>query len=211
MILERLFFTGNQKFFAAFDKLAVQMRKMSQLLHASVKDGHAHLGAHVTEMEQLEVVTSLQIRELFAQLSGTLITPFDREDIHFLATGLSNIGRSLLYITKQIRNYEINGRNEITEIVTQQTDEAMARLGMILNGLKDAKALARLSDHCLEVRRIANVCDELVEREAAKLLAAERDEIRVIKMMDHYEVLQKLLTNIGNTVDVCESIIIKYG
>lgn len=211
MILERLFFTGNQKFFAAFDELALQMRKMSKLLYASVKDGHAHLGTHVSEMEQLEVLTAQQIRALFKELGGTLITPFDREDIHFLATDLSNIGRSFLYITKQIRNYNINGRSEITEIVTQQTDEAIARLGMILNGLKNAKTIARLSDHCLEVRRIASVCDELVEREAAKLLAADEDEFRVIKMMDHYEVLQKLLTNIGNTVDVCESIIIKYG
>lgn len=211
MILERLFFTGNQRFFVAFDGLALQMKSMSRLLYASVKDGHAQLGTHLAEMEQLEAITAGQIRSLFQELGRTLITPFDREDIHFLATGLNNIGRSILYITKQLRNYEINGRSEVTELVTEQTDEAMALLAKILNGLKDAKLLSRLSDPCHDVRRIVNVCDEMVEREAARLLATEKDEFRAIKMMDHYEVLQKLLTNIGNIVDVCESIIIKYG
>ena len=211
MILERLFFTGNQKFFAAFDELAVQIRKMSQLLHTSVKDGQAHSGHHVQEMEQLEAVTAQQIRSLFQELGRNLITPFDREDIHFLATDLSNIGRSILYISRQIRNYAIDGSGSVTETVLQHTDEAIGLLAQILDKLKDAKALARLADICVEIRPILNLCDELVEREAAAMLHQEKDEFRMIKMMDHYEVLQKLLANVGNTVDVCESIIIKYG
>jgi uncharacterized protein len=211
MILERLFYTGNQKFFDAFDGLAIQMQKMSKLLHASVHDGKAHAGEHLREMEQLEYETAQQISKLFNELGRTLITPFDREDIHFMATDLSSIGRSILYITKQIRNYGIDGRNSITEIVLAQTEEAVALLAQILNKLKDAKTLSRLTEVCLEMRRILNVCEELVDREAATLLHQEKDEFRMIKMMDHYDVLQKLLTNIGSFVDVSESIIIKYG
>ncbi len=211
MLLERLFFAGNKKFFVVFDALAVDIRKMSCLLLTSVKDGDSHIRLHVKEMEELEKQTAEHVRILFTELGRNLITPFDREDIHFLATDLSNIARNILHVTKQIRNYNIDCAEDVTETVARRADEAVGMLAEILNKLKDVRELSRLGAICANIRPMVNKCHYLLDDTIAALLKEEKIEFQLIKMIDHYDSLQKLLKKIDDTVDVCESIIIKYA
>jgi len=211
MLLERLFFTGNQKFFIIFNELALQARKMSSLLLACVTNCDNNARLYVNEMKEVERLTAEQTHALFMELGRNLITPFDREDIHFLATDLSNITRNVLHVTKQIRNYDIDGGGGVTEIVVRQIDEAVGMLAQILNKLNDVQGLMQLTPICTTIGTIVHTCDDLLDTTVAKLLEDEKNELQLVKMMDHYASLQKLLGKIGDTVNVCESIIIKYS
>lgn len=187
------------------------MQTMSALLHSSMSAGRADMASRVIDMEALEKNTAGQIRALFTELSRNLITPFDREDIHYLATDLSNIGRSILYIIRQVKSYDLDCAGSVTETVTKQVKEAIDLLAQVLQKLKDAKALGKLGGACNDIHRILHTCDDMLDARIVAVLREEKDQFALIKMMDHYEVLQKLLANIGNTVNVCESIVIKYG
>jgi uncharacterized protein len=211
MLLERLFFTGNQKFFVMFVDLAVQIRKMSSLLHTSIVDGDSHIWLHLKEMTELEQVTSKKVRLLYKELGRNLITPFDREDIHYLATDINNIARNVLHVTKQIRNYQIESSDGITEHIVKQYDLAIGMLAQILSKLNDVKGLVKLASICTSIRRILSECDVLLDKKIEILLKEEKNEIQLIKMMEHYESLHKLLEKIGDTTNVCDSIIIKYS
>ncbi len=209
MFLERIFFTGNQKFFNLFDELAVQITKMSSLFYTDIAKGGNQLRQHTNEMEELERTTAKVIHTLFVELGRNLITPFDREDIHFLATDLNGIARNLLHVSKQIRNYSID--DAVTRTIAEQCDSAIRMLSRILNKLRDAKALASLAHNCADIRLIKYKCDDLLDDAVTTLLNEEMDEFQLIKMMDHYQALQKLLGKIDDVMNVCESIIIKYG
>lgn len=211
MLLERIFFTGNQKFFTAFDELAGLLRKMSQLLYAGIRDGDERIQPHVREMEDVERVTVERVRSLLMELARNLITPFDREDIHALATGLNSVARSMLNIARQIRNYNLNRADGVAEIIMKQTSSAINLLALMLSKLKNAKELAALAKTCAEIHEILYACGDLLDAHTAALLESEKSEYQVIKMVDHYESLQKLQKSVRETVNVCESIIIKYA
>lgn len=211
MLLERIFFTGNQKLFVIFGDLALQIRKMSSLLYTSTVDGDSHIWLHLKEMAELEQLTSKHVRLLYEELGRNLITPFDREDIHFLATDIHNIARNLLHVTKQIKNYQIECNDGVTGHIARQYDEAIGMLAQIINKLNDVKGLVKLAAICTNIRRILSDCDALLDNKIEILLKEETNELQLIKMMEHYESLHKLLEKIGDTTNVCDSIIIKYS
>ncbi len=211
MSLKSIFFPENKKFFVLFDELAASLVAMSKLfLSVSVAEND-RLTLTVKEAEEAEQKNEVLTHKLFIELGRNFITPFDREDIHLLAKGLNSIASRHLALIRQLRAYKLTQSSGLTRTVAEESHRATEMLAQILHSLRNAKALIGLSGTCADIKRILYDCDNLTDRAVSALMEQQSNTVDVIKKMDHYEALQRLLETYGDTLNVIESIIIKYG
>ena len=78
------------KFFDLFAELSTHMNEGARLLRSILEDPH-DLEARVDEMQAIEHRGDKATHAIMTKLNQTFITPFDREDIHHLASSLDDV------------------------------------------------------------------------------------------------------------------------
>src|ERR1039458_2716187 len=84
------FIPRETKFFELFAELSSAMNEGARLLRDLLEDPH-DLKARVEQMQAIEHRGDKAIHAILTQLNQSFITPFDREDIHHLASSLDNV------------------------------------------------------------------------------------------------------------------------
>ena len=101
---DRIFYTLFESASANLETLA---KKLVQLVNEADYNKRAQL---VKEMEDLEHQNDLLTHNIFLELGKNFITPFDREDIHSLASALDDIADYMYAAAKKINFYNILNR-----------------------------------------------------------------------------------------------------
>ena len=78
------------KFFAMFSEMANNLTEGARLLKAILQD-MKDVEARVEQLKTIEHRGDEMTHELLTKLNQTFITPFDREDIHKLASSLDDV------------------------------------------------------------------------------------------------------------------------
>lgn len=84
-------------------------------------------GALIKKLEDLEHDNDELTHQIFQELGKNFITPFDREDIHYLAIALDDICDYIYASAKKINFYKVNpndsGIQKMAQIIRQGSDE----------------------------------------------------------------------------------------
>src|SRR5712692_9327045 len=81
----------DEKFYTFFEESAQNLVKAGELLVELSRAEPSAREAIVERMHDLEHEGDSITHKIFAELSATFVTPFDREDIHSLASALDDI------------------------------------------------------------------------------------------------------------------------
>lgn len=143
---------------------------------------------------------------VFVKLNSTFITPFDREDIHTLASSLDDVLDFINAAADRIMLYKISAAPpaafEIAQIIVKQS-EALSRAVRNLEKLKD------VLPHCVEVNRLENEADRVSREAIGKLFENERDPIALIKIKELLEVLETATDKAEDAANVLETVVLK--
>jgi uncharacterized protein Yka (UPF0111/DUF47 family) len=105
----KLFMPKNKAFYDLFEEVAVTVHAMGGVLKQLVNepdfDKRASLTTHLEDLEHKNDDTTHRI---FTALGRNFITPFDREDIHTLASALDDIADYIYSCAKKISFYRVN-------------------------------------------------------------------------------------------------------
>ncbi len=192
-------------FYETFTDLADTLTAGATLLHATLGSSD-NLELRVQELKQLEHKGDDIAHSIFTRLNQTFITPFDREDIHRLASSLDDVldlvygagERLLMYSILTVPAVAV----ELGAIVVRQCEEISAALA----------ALTRhdtVLRHCVEINRLENDADRVARGAIATLFAQEANPIALIKMKELYEVLESATDKAEDVANVLESIVLK--
>ncbi|HMZ46176.1 MAG TPA: DUF47 family protein, partial [Chitinophagaceae bacterium] len=148
---------------------------------------------------------------IFTELGRNFITPFDREDIHYLATALDDIADYIYASSKKISFYKVNpndsGIQKLAELVLQGTTE----ISKAVKGLRDMKHLREMTEALVKVNSIENQADDVFDMSIEMLFNQENDFKEVIKKREIYQALETATDKCEDAANVIESIIIKYS
>src|SRR4029077_6719377 len=100
----------ERRFYELFDRQAGNVLAASQLLIAAFEDDIAAMPAHQAAIKALEHAGDEVTHEIIQTLHRTFITPFDREDIYALSSGLDDV---LDYIDEIAETIILYGITEI--------------------------------------------------------------------------------------------------
>jgi uncharacterized protein Yka (UPF0111/DUF47 family) len=203
---------SGKKFYRLFDEVAMNLKDITAaFLHAMHEQDHRQLENYVSQLEKLEHANDILTHKIFVELGRNFITPFDREDIHALASTLDDIADLTHGITRQMRNYDIREAGRITRLIAEQQGRFIEMLCASIGELKNKRSMTILANHCESMRAIVTQADNMVDAAIAEVFTDHNEAYAVMKKMDHYELLQALLNKDADAVNAIESVIVKYA
>lgn len=193
------------KFFEMFAEMSGNLiegaRLLTQLL-ADFKD----VGERVQTLKDVEHRGDELTHQILVKLNQTFITPFDREDIHRLASSMDDV----------IDFIHAAGESLVIYKITSAPPEAAQLAGVIVKQCEQiGKAMVMLEkhdhllDYCVEINRLENEGDRIARVSIAKLFENERDPITLIKMKELYELLETATDKAEDVANVLESVVLK--
>jgi uncharacterized protein len=196
----------DTKFFGLFAEMAGNLGQGARLLKR-ILDDFQEIEARVRELKQIEHRGDEMTHNILIKLNQTFITPFDREDIHRLASSLDDVLDFIYAAGVRLVMFRIKSAppaaSRIAEVIIKQSDqlsEAMSRL---------EKKHDRVLENCVEINRLENEADLIARTAIAALFDEEKDPIALIKLKELYEVLETATDKAEDAANVLEGVVLK--
>ena len=208
----KIFSPKNKIFYELFEKVASNVATMGTLLkHVVAEPEFDKRALLITKLEDLEHANDELTHNLFTELGRNFITPFDREDIHYLATSLDDIADYIYAAGKKINFYRVNpndtGMHKFSELIEQGAEQ----IKVAVFELRDMKNMRNITEALVKINSIENQADDIFDFSIERLFDTEPDAKEVIKKRDIYQVMEIVTDKCEDASNVIESIIIKYA
>jgi uncharacterized protein len=157
-------------------------------------------------MRDAEHAADETTHEIVRRVNQTFVTPFDREDIYRLASGLDDVmdmmdeavDLVLLYGVRAIPP-ELSEQVEVIQRCAELTAAAMPNL----------RSMRSLEEYWIEINRLENTGDRNHRRTLAKLFSGEFKTIEVLKLKDVTEALEGAIDAFERVANTVEQIAVK--
>ena len=178
----RFFMPKNQLFYELFEDVAEKVHEMGGKLKEMVSEADQDKRRAILALiEDLEHKNDDNTHKVFTELGRNFITPFDREDIHYLATALDDIADYIFASAKKINFYSVNpndtGIQKMADLILQGTIE----IKKAVFGLRDMKNLREMTEAMVKVNSIENQADDVFDMSIEMLFQQENDFKDVVR------------------------------
>ena len=208
----KIFMPKNKIFYELFEKVANNVAKMGSILRDLVAEpDFDKRAALIAQLEDLEHVNDEHTHSLFTELGRNFITPFDREDIHYLATSLDDIADYIYAAGKKINFYRVNPNDTGMQKFAELIEQGAEQVKIAVTELRDMKNMRSITEALVKINSIENQADDIFDFSIEKLFATEDDAKEVIKKREIYQVMEIVTDKCEDASNVIESIIIKYA
>jgi predicted phosphate transport protein (TIGR00153 family) len=208
----KLFTPKDRIFYTLFEEVASTLSEMADTFSKAVSDVDPKVAEqYFKKIEDLEHKNDETTHKIFIELGRNFITPFDREDIHALATALDDVADYIWGSSKRMLNYSIDHGDNITKEYAQIFLKATKALGTAIKELRDMKDLRAVTESCVLINSLENEADELLDSAMMHLFNSSIDPVELIKKKDLYEMLEIVTDKCEDAANVVETIIIKYS
>ncbi len=208
----KFFLPKDKVFFVLFESVAETVTIMAARLKDVIHE--KDLGKRILiikEIEDLEHINDDYTHRIFTELGRNFITPFDREDIHYLASSLDDICDYIFSSVKKINIYKVNpdesGFIKMADLIVSSCNEVQKAV----TELRDMKNLRKITDAMVLINSIENQADDIFDMSIEKLFENEPDAKEVIKKREIYQAMEIVTDKCEDVANVIESIIIKYA
>ena len=205
----KMFQPKDKVFFVLFEKIAEELVAMSKEFHESLLDLDINDDTMLQHMSDYEHRMDDLTHEIFVQLGENFITPFDREDISRLASGLDDIADFMYASAKYIYLYKAPldpAYTEFTLLIYKSCIEVQIALKNMID-FKDPKAV---KEACIKINSFENIADDVLSQAIVKLFDSE-DAITIIKVKSVLEYLEIVTDKAEDVANTIEGIMIKYA
>jgi predicted phosphate transport protein (TIGR00153 family) len=197
-------------FFPLFEQAANNVVVMSNSLVEAVNSGSAatreELYKHIDKLENKGDEITHQI---YLELGKNFITPFDREDIHALATAIDDVADNIQGAANRMLLYRIDDLNDHIRKLAELILQGSIDMEKAVKELKDLRNVRAIADSCIRINSIENQADYVFDRAVADLFLYETDAIRLIKYKEIFAVLETATDRQEDAANVMESILVK--
>jgi uncharacterized protein Yka (UPF0111/DUF47 family) len=210
--LLKFFLPKDRVFFQLFESVAETVMQMANKLREVVKEPDFELRAvYIKEIEDMEHVNDDLTHRIFTELGRNFITPFDREDIHSLASALDDVSDYIYGTAKKINFYKVDPSDIGIQKLSELIHSSVTEVQKVVLELRDMKNLRKITDSMVLINSIENQADDVFDMSIERLFETEPDAKEVIKKREIYQVMEIVTDKCEDAVNVIESIIIKYA
>ena len=208
----KIFMPKNKVFYELFEQVVDTVAEMGVLLKKLFSEpDYDKRAAIIKQIEDLEHRNDDHTHRIFTELGRNFITPFDREDVHYLATSLDDIADFIYASAKKINFYHVNPNDSGIQKLTDLIEQGSAEIKIAVYGLRDMKDLRKMTEALVKVNSVENQADDVFDLSIERLFEMENDAKEVIKKREIYQVLEIATDKCEDAANVIESIIIKYA
>lgn len=188
-----------------FVDLAENVYRASQAMVAML-DNYSTPASDAEKIKDIEHANDTIMHSLMNKLNRTFITPFDREDIHALASKIDDVLDLTDAAASRLVTYRID---KIRPGVADLARVLMAASKEVVAAVRVLEKKNEILEHCIEINRLENEGDRLCRDLIGTLFVQEKDPILVIKWKEIIEVLEIATDKCEDVADVVETITLK--
>lgn len=208
----KFFVPKDKVFYSLFEQVADNVERMGVLLKDVVNEpSFDKRGAIIAQIEDLEHVNDDFTHKIFTELGRNFITPFDREDIHYLASALDDIADYIYSSAKKINFYRVNPNEQGIQKMADLIEQGSKQIRNAVVELRNMKNMRQITDALVKVNSIENQADDIFDLSIDRLFEMEPDAKEVIKKREIYQAMETVTDKCEDAANVIESIIIKYA
>ncbi len=208
----KIFMPKDRIFYSLFEEVADGVSKMGKLMKEVVAEPDVDKrSALVSQVEDQEHVNDDLTHKVFTELGRNFITPFDREDIHYLASALDDICDYIYATAKKINFYKVNPNDTGIQKMADLIDQGTEQIRLAVGELRNMRDMRKITDALVKINSIENQADDIFDMSIDRLFETEPDAKEVIKKREIYQVMEVVTDKCEDAANVIESIIIKYA
>ena len=175
------------------------------LLAEMLADG-ADRDAVAQRMREAEHQADETTHEIVRRVNSTFVTPFDREDIYALASGLDDVMDFMDEAVDEILLYEVA---EIPAELSTQVEVLQQCAEITAAAMPKLQSMKNLTEYWIEINRLENAGDKTFRRILAKLFSGEFKALEVLKLKDIVESLESAIDAFEKVANTVEQIAVK--
>jgi predicted phosphate transport protein (TIGR00153 family) len=197
-------------FFPLFEQAANNAVAMATILVETVNsENPATREDLIRQIDKLENKGDEITHQIYLELGKNFITPFDREDIHLLASAIDDVADNIQGAANRMSLYRIDDFNEHIKKLSELILQGSVELAKAIRELRDLKNVRAIADSCIRINSIENQADNVFDRAVADLFLYEKDAIRLIKYKEILSSLETATDMCEDAANVMESILVK--
>ena len=197
----------DEQFYDLFTQLAERLRRSAELLHQLFQEPHLH-AKHVAAIKSTEHEADGLTHEIIDRIDRTFITPFDREDIHALASELDDVVDLLDGAARRVEMFRVTEVHQPAIVLSEVVVRAAIEVEAAVRNMKDARIV---NAKARELKKLEEEGDALYHDAMGALFTPGADPITVIKWKELYDNIEDALDHCEDVANVLQSIALKNG
>jgi len=199
----------EEAFFDNFEQICVLIVESAEKLKAMLIGGRP-FDESALNIKKIEREVDQIVRQTVEKLHKTFVTPFDRQDILKLATGLDDILDMIEAVSSLLRLYDpkqvLREAEKIADVLIQSSKTVAEMVGFLRNLKKQSSQILELA---VTVSQLENDADQLYQSAIAWLFREENDTKELIKWKDILEHIETATDRCEDVSDIIEGIVLE--
>ncbi len=199
------FLPRERSYFTMFTEVTGNIQAGATALNNLFAD-YRDVPRQVDHIKDLEHRGDQLTHEIITTLNQTFVTPFDREDIHALATKLDDVLDLMDAVATRLVIYKVGkvrpGAPELAAILVRATEE-------IHGAVSRLEKRDGILEHCITINSLENEGDSAVRTAIGTLFEQEKDPVEIIKWKEILEVLETATDKCEDVANILESVVLK--
>jgi len=197
----------DERFFDLFVEDAANVLGAARLLEAMLRS-YDVIERRAGELRDAEHRGDEISHDIGHRLEATFVTPFDREDIHALISGLDDVLDLIEEVADTFILYRIPSP---TAVAVKQASIVVQQCEQLHEALTHLKGFKGLDKYWIEVHRLENEGDQVTRAAIAGLFEDGHKPIEIIKWKAIYERLEETIDKCEDVANIIERIVVKHA
>ena len=200
----------EEKFFDLFEELAEKIEEGGKLF-MDMLEHYDTAERKIVKLKELEHEADVITHRTYEKMHTTFLTPLDREDIYALVNKMDSILDMIEASAVRMFLYKIREPAQAIIDQTKILNTAIAKVKMIVHGLRDMKHAKMILDACVEINTLENDGDVVLRTTMANLFEHEQDTRELIKWKEIFERIEEAIDVCEDVSNIVEGIVLKHG
>jgi len=204
------FLPQQDNFFKLFREAGDQLVEATRA-HQALLANLDNAAIHIQAIQKIERAGDKTIRTTFELLHKTFITPFDRHDIHSLASKLDSLVDAITSNALNIQFYELKILPAEMAIVVNSSHRCAKTICTAIEQLESLQNTAEILRCCEAINDAKSTAQELIYTAIGRLFKEEDDIKRLLKLREIYDGLKEIIAGYQELANVIRTIVLEYA
>ena len=197
----------EESFFDLFEEMALKVKQGSDELLALLRD-YVDVDRKTTRVLDIEHEGDEITHEVMKRLNTTFVTPFDREDIHRLASNLDHV---LDHVEAAAEFLQLHRIEKPMDQMIALADTLARACDTTAQAMPRLRKMKDLESYWVEINRMENEGDRLFRRSLADLFSGDYKAMDVLKNKDIIEEIESAIDRLEDVANTIEGIVLKQA
>jgi predicted phosphate transport protein (TIGR00153 family) len=198
----------EMKFFDMFDEVAAILTRAAEKFAQMVAQ-FDRLAERSYELRQEEHACDDVVGRIIKALDRSFVTPFDREDIHTLATRLDDVLDNMEETAHRFEVFRIEKPTSEAVVLARIVQDCCNNLAAAIRLCRTMNQVEQIQAHLREIGRLENEADRIYRDADSGLFANPPDILMLIKWRELYGWLEETVDACKDVAQIISEIVIK--